>query len=281
MLQHASKRSFSSCAARNGFFNKFFQPIISASKPDEHQVEQLVKPVGLPKPPTASTVYSRGNNFRDLFDDDKTQRRTEELTLELSKSGMYDMYTFRKTRGKMFLSPKSYWRADKALYFPHLVGTAVAPGSRRTNVEDMMRGKISVVRVFGNRVGEDISTEFFTKQGQGTPEFESWQDVNTQLIEISWIENALKSFVMKLSMWSLRNHLSAQRQSKYVLCERKQLPFMIREQLNLNNLYTGYVLVVDPQLRIRWMASGGVRSPEERDALWNCVSHLKREQPPT
>ena len=262
-------------------FEKFLRPVIEASQRREHVVKQLIKPIGLPQPPNSKVAYSKGNSFRDLFDEEKTRRRTEELALEMSKSGMYDVYTFRKTNGKLFISPKSYWREDKSLYFPHIVGRSLKKGeSKQISIEDKMRGKLNVVRMFSNDIGEQLSSQFFNdiytlESLSNTSNAES----NTQLIEISWVESGIRSLITKLSFPKLRSNISEQRQRNYFFAYKDQLPFMIRDQLNISNSLTGYVLLVDQTLKIRWMASGGVSNiyNEERDTMWKCVKSLQKE----
>lgn len=269
------KRSFHH-SSKTLIFEKFLKPVIDASQKREHVVERLIKPIGLFQPPTPKSQYSRGNSFKDLFDEEKTQRRTKELTLEMSKSGMFDMYTFKKTNGKLFISPRSYWREDKSLYFPHIVGKSVLKGHRKkVNIEDQMRGKLNIVRLFGNGIGEGLSSQFFDKDH----DLKTWQnDNNTQLIEISWIENSIKSLIAKLSIPKLRSNISEERQRNYFFADREQLPFTIRDQLLINNILTGYTLIVDQNLKIRWMACGGVSAGgEERDTMWKCLESLQRE----
>lgn len=263
------------------FFDKFLKPVIEASQKREHVVEQLIRPVGLPQPPNSKVPYSKGNSFRDLFDEEKTQRRTKELTLEMSKSGMYDVYTFRKTNGKLFISPKSYWREDKSLYFPHIVGRSLKKGeSKQISIEDKMKGKLNIVRIFSNDIGEQLSSQFF-KDPYTLESLSNTSDTenNTQLIEITWVENRIKSLITKLSFPKLRSNMSEQRQRNYFFAYKVQLPFIIRDQLNINNTLTGYILLVDQNLKIRWMASGGVSNihTEERDTMWKCVRSLQKE----
>lgn len=264
-----------STSSKSLFFQRFLQPVIEASQKKEHIVKQLIKPIGLSRPPSTNVKYSKGNSFKDLFDEGKTRRRTKELSREMSQAGMYDMYTFRKYNGKLFWSPKSYWREDKALYFPHIVGKSIAKGHRKlVSIENKMKGKLNLVRIFGNDIGENLSREFLTP-----PEgMEEWQTETTQLIEISWTENSLKSLIMRLSLPKLRLTMSEQRQSHYFVCDRNQLPFTIRDELNINNLFTGYTLLVDRNLKIRWMACGGI-SPggEDKVTLWKSVKALQTE----
>lgn len=265
-------RQFSTTSRELFFFQKFFQPVIDASKPKPHVVTQLVKPVGLNRYPTKDTKYSRGNSFKDLFDQQKTKQRTNELTLEMSKSGMYDLFTYRKTNGKLFLSPKSYWRKDKALYFPHMTGQPLSKTAKRGSIEDNLKGKISIVRIFGNETGNQLSNEFIDgliKQDPNTLD-------DTQLVNINWMENSAKTMIVKLSMWSMRSKIPENLQKNYFICDRQQLPFTIREDLMINNIYTGYILLVDSDLKIRWIASGGA-TDEELQTLSRSLNGVRNE----
>lgn len=265
-------RGFSTTARQQVFFQKFFQPVIDASKPKPHVVTQLVKPVGLSVPPSGNTKYSRGNSFKDLFDQEKTKKRTEELTVEMSKSGMYDMFTFNKTKGKLFIAPKSYWRKDKALYFPHIVGKPLAKSQSTGPVEDCLGGKLSIVRIFGSKTGNELSDQFL--EGLEGEQKDLLKDV--QIVNINWMENFAKTLIIKMSMWSMRSKVPADLQKTFFVCDREQLPFTVRERLMINNLYTGYTMVVDPDMKIRWMASGG-SSEEEKTTFQKVIQGLKDE----
>lgn len=266
-------RQFSTTSRQLVFFEKFFQPVIDASKPKPHVVAQLVKPVGLTQPPNANTKYSRGNSFKDLFDQQKTKQRTEELTVEMSKSGMYDLFTFRKTDGKLFIAPKSYWRKEKALYFPHITGMPLAKNIKTGPIEGNLKGKLSIVRIFGSKTGNDLSDEFLDKLKEKEPG--CLNDV--QIVNVNWMENAAKTMIIKLSLWSMRKRIPESLQKNYFVCDREQLPFTVREKLMINNLYTGYTLLVDGDLKIRWMASGGV-TEDELQSFVKSLNGLKKEQ---
>ncbi|SMN22682.1 similar to Saccharomyces cerevisiae YLR393W ATP10 Mitochondrial inner membrane protein required for assembly of the F0 sector of mitochondrial F1F0 ATP synthase [Maudiozyma saulgeensis] len=268
-------RQFSTSSKQLFFFQKFFQPVIDASKPKPHVVTQLVKPVGLNKSPANDTKYSRGNSFKDLFDQQKTKQRTDELTLEMSKSGMYDLFTFRKTNGKLFLAPKSYWRKDKALYFPHMTGKPLSKTAKTGPIEDNLKGKTSIVRIFGSETGNQLSNEFIESLNKHDPNILD----GIQLVNINWMENAAKTMIVKLSMWSMRSKIPETLQKNYFICDREQLPFTVREQLMINNLYTGYILLVDSDLKIRWIASGGV-TEDELQTLLKSLNGVRNELDP-
>lgn len=259
------------------FINKFFRNVVDAA-PKEHIVRELVRPIGLQAPPKADTVYPKGNSFKEMFDRDKTEKRSQELGVEFSKSGMYELHAFQKNGGKMFISPKSYWRADKALYLPHLRGTSLA--GRAENLEDKLQGKTSVLRLFTNQVGDKLSKQYFQNQEAKLDylgsDYEQLARDGVQIVEVSFFENTIKKIIAKLSTYKLRSLIPTFRQPNYYICDRDQLPFTLRESLEINNIYTGYVVVVDPDLKIRWMGCGSA-SPEEFKLLWKCVRGVRKE----
>lgn len=273
------KRLFSSFSP-SLFVNKFFRNVVDAA-PKEHIVRELVRPIGLPAPPRADAVYSKGNSFKEMFDRDKTEKRSQELGVEFTKSGMYELHAFQKNNGKMFISPKSYWRFDKALYFPHLKGTSLAGG--KENVEDKLRGKTSVIRLFTNQVGDKLSKQYLQNKDLGidylTTGYEKLANDGVQIVEVSFLESIIKMIIAKLSTYKLKSMIPKVRQPNYYLCDRDQLPFMLREALEINNIYTGYVIVVDPDLKIRWMGCGAA-SQEEFKLLWKCVRGVRKEFAP-
>ncbi|QLL33262.1 hypothetical protein HG536_0E01730 [Torulaspora globosa] len=262
------------------FVNKFFKNVVDAA-PKEHIVRELVRPIGMQTPPTSQTVYSKGNSFREMFDRDKTEKRSQELGVEFSKSGMYELHAFQKHGGKMFISPKSYWRADRALYFPHLKGTSLSGLTK--DLEETLKGKTSVVRLFTNKVGDDLSKQYFQNRELDLDylgkDLEKLATSNTQIVEVSFLENAVKSIIAKLSAYKLRSLIPPLRHANYFQCDRDQLPFTVRESLEINNIYTGYVIVVDPDLKIRWMACGAA-SEDEFKLLWKCVRGVRKEFAP-
>lgn len=261
-----------STSCNRAFLARFLKPVMNAS-PKEHVVKQLLKPVGLNVPPRPNIKYSEGNSWLDLFDGAKTEERIKELEIEFAKSGMYEMATFRKTNGKLFLSPETYWKADKALYFPHLSGRTLS-SEDHGNVEDVLRGKTSVIRVFSTQVGDKISREYIKNTELG---IDNYENQSCQVIDINFLENKLKSWLFKLSLNNLKSTVPVQRHDNYWLCHREQIPFLMRERLLINNVYSGYIFVVDPNLKIRFMACGPA-SADEFNKLWKVVGQLSKEK---
>ncbi|GAV52536.1 hypothetical protein ZYGR_0AG05270 [Zygosaccharomyces rouxii] len=270
-------RSFSTHSSQ-GFFKKFYQDVVDVA-PKEFKLEELKRPIGLAHPPSKATVYSRGNSFRDLFDREKTDKRSKELGLEFSKSGMYDIHIFRKTNGKLFISPPSYWRSEKSLYFPHITGLSLK--GEQQSLEDTLRGKVSVVRLFSSKVGDDLCKQYLQNEEleldyMEASASESLQSKGIQTVDVNFADSGIKYALMKLFIGSLRCSVPVQRHSHYLLANREQLPFKVREALQINNVFTGFTIVVDPALKIRWMASGGATTDEFK-TLWKCVRRIREE----
>ncbi|CAR26552.1 hypothetical protein ZYGR_0H03680 [Zygosaccharomyces rouxii] len=270
-------KSFSTHSTQS-FFKKFYQDVVDVA-PKEFKLEELKRPIGLAQPPSKATVYSRGNSFRDLFDREKTNKRSKELGLEFSKSGMYDIHIFRKTNGKLFTSPPSYWRSDKSLYFPHITGLSLKDG--QVSLEDTLRGKVSVVRLFSSKVGDDLCKQYLQNDELKLNYLEpsasqSLQSKGIQTVDVNFVDSGIKYALMKLFIGRLRSAVPAYRHSHYLLADREQLPFNVRETLQINNVYTGFTIVVDPALKIRWMASGSATTDEFK-TLWKCVKRIREE----
>ncbi|SCU98525.1 LADA_0H13608g1_1 [Lachancea dasiensis] len=279
-MSHFSRRYLTGSASLQ--FLGRLQKHLANTAPKEHVVKELVRPIGLASPPEPQVKYKEGNSVRELFDDAKTTQRARELELQFSKGGLYDVYTFRKTNGKLFLSPPSFWKQEKAQYFPHLVGRTLA-SSQFQDIETTLLGKVSVVRIFTSAAGDSLGKSYFKSEEDvdylknESPLNSTPGTVQTQIVEINFTENKLKALFARLAMGQLRSGVPAERHSRYFLADRNQLPFGIREQLQINNLYTSYVLVVDPQLKIRWMGCGGA-DKKEFNLLWRCVRGLQKEE---
>ncbi|SCU90286.1 LAME_0E07866g1_1 [Lachancea meyersii CBS 8951] len=262
------------------FLGRFQKHLVNTA-PKEHVVKELVRPVGLPDAPTSNTKYKEGNSVRELFDEAKTTQRTRELEMQFSKGGLYDVHTFRKTGGKMFLSPPSFWRQDKALYFPHMRGRSLV-NNQDQDLENTLRGKLSLVRIFTSAAGDTLGKSYF-KGDDGVDYLQQesllntdGEGVETQIVEINFTENKLKALFARLALGQVRSIVPEERHSRYFLADRNQLPFGIREELHINNLYTSYILLVDPELKIRWMGCGGA-DKKDFNLLWRCVRGLQKE----
>lgn len=270
-----------STTSKTLFFKRLHKQLVNSS-PKEHIVEELSKPVGLDSPPNNNVTYDYGNSFKDMFNNEKTIKRTNELELEFSKSGLYDVYTFRKTNGKLFYSPPSFWRNDKSLYFPHLVGYNLVE-KKNINVEDSLKERLSIVKISTSEIGDSLVNSYFISNEKDylhnkdlIDDLNKGSKLETQIVQINLTENWAKMAIVRLSLGRIQKLIPKWLHDRFFICKRNQLPFMIREKLQINNLYTGYIAIVDPNLKIRWMGCGRA-SEEEFNLLWKCVRGLIKE----
>jgi ATPase complex subunit ATP10 len=263
-----------------GKFNKQ----LAATKPKEHVVKQLTRPIGFEKPPNDSD--NRGDlrtvreKFSDFMDREKNRQRQAELEREISKSGMYDVYTFRKTGGKFFTSPPAYWKAEKALYFPNFVGETLKSGVPNGTTSTIC-GHVTIVRVFTSLTGDKSSRGFFqTSEGNYmTPDgYSRFRELypHAQIVDINVTENAIKALFIKMSKAGLRKQLHQDRHDKYFIVPRKTLSLDLREAIHMDNTYGGFVYVLDHNGKIRWAVCGEA-DEKDKAVLWRTVRGLQRE----
>lgn len=277
-------RLFSSCS--HCYFIKNLNNQLLKVEPREHVIKHLDQPVGSITPPFQITKYKNGNSFKDMFDRNNTSKRVQELTQELGKSGLYELHRFRKTNGKLFLSPRDVWSADLARYFPHLVGTSPNGESKR-NVEDEFKNKLSVVRLAGCKAGEELVATYFQQHEKGVDYLQdnaalqrdtgSRDGRSVQIVDIVLSDGWLKTALTRLSFSTLSGIHSLGSHVLKFLCNRKQLPFLVLQEMAIENPYTGYVLVVDDKARIRWIACGHAGKDGFAE-LWKAVRTVQREQ---
>lgn len=266
------------------FFGKLNRQL-NATAPKPHVVETLHKPIGVEtKPKDTDNPFRdpRGivQRWRDFMDPVKNKERQEILEREMARSGMYDVYTFRHTRGKLFHSPPTYWKAEKSLYMPNFTGQDLQ-SSKVKGTSSTLKGKISVVRMFSSKVGEEKSQSYFSYPDKNylTPEgYETFLESypNSQIVDINVTENALKALFVKMSKSGIRKTLHKSRMDKYFIVPKKGLDINIRESIQFINSFSGFIYVLDQEGRIRWAACGDAND-SERNLLWRTVRALEKE----
>ncbi|AMD19926.1 HCL225Wp [Eremothecium sinecaudum] len=270
-------RHFSSCASHQ-FLRKLNKTLLQVSSPQQHVVKQLVKPVGLPVKPSP-TVYKQGNSALDIFSSDKRSKRVEELGNEVGKSGMYHLHFYRKTKGKLFISPAGIWSANSALYFPHLKGKRVADNNT-INVEDCFQGKLSVVAISSCEEGQKLVDSYLGEYNRDAEALRkdtaSRDGPPVQIVNMTLADGWVKAFVARIAAGRMLAQFAPEVRDRVYVCNRNQLPFSLRELLQINNPYTGYVFVVDKNSKIRWMACGAA-GEKGFSELWKVVRTLQRE----
>jgi ATPase complex subunit ATP10 len=240
-------------------------------KPDS--IVTLNRPIGVREIPEVTdndgvdrrSLKQKTDEFKDQ---ERRKMEREEILAEFRKSSFDHVYGFRDTGGKFFYGPKSIWPKEQALYMPNMIGKTLSKNLIATS--DLLKDRISIVRLFNSRAGELQTHSFFPESPY------TMAEDGFQIVHINNPEHAVNEWLVRLFSGSLKRQFTdADRYHRYLIC-RKGMTKSVRATISATNPLGGYLYVVDRDLKIRW-AGSGVALPEERDLLWKCVNHLKAE----
>jgi ATPase complex subunit ATP10 len=178
----------------------------------------------------------------------------------------------KEFKGKSWFAPTSIFRADKALYFPNLMGRTLTT-SERVNTTNTLVGRISVVSVFSSTWAERQTTTFVDSLMQDVP---ALREGKAQRVDINIEENWLKAALVKMFLGGLRKRLPQGQHDKYFLVTKGLTP-ELRHNIGLWNSKVGYVYLLDENCRIRWAGSGDAE-PGEKMALDRGIARLVAAQ---
>jgi ATPase complex subunit ATP10 len=182
----------------------------------------------------------------------------------------------RHHKGKSFLAPPRLFKSDKALYFPNLYGQTLIEKSEPQDTTPVLEGKVSVVSVFSSAWAEGQAESFVAQKNN--PELHQVVKGSggvAQMVQINIEENAMKAWIIKMFMPSLRKRLGKPNWGKYFLV-RKGLTTELRDATGLLNSKVGYIYLLDRNCRIRW-AGSGICEGDEKDSLVRSTKKLIEE----
>lgn len=202
---------------------------------------------------------------------------TPNRTRQVSKPYFREWTNMQYHEGKSFLSPARLFKRDAALYFPNMYGITLASPSKPLNTTTLLRGKVSIVSLFSSVWAEtQVATFTGPKQNPGLYEILASENRFAQKVDINLEENALKAWIVRMFMWSMRRKLPKEQHDKYFLV-RKGLDDGLKEAIGMMNSKVGYVYLLDENCRIRWAGSGPAEE-EELDSLNNGLLRLIAEK---
>ncbi|KAI9684789.1 MAG: Mitochondrial ATPase complex subunit atp10 [Trizodia sp. TS-e1964] len=240
--------------------------------------QPLRRPIGLPYPPTPGQhtgIDARSWRQRraDLFDAEKHRARRRKLNAEAVRPYFREWSNLRFDSGKSFVAPRALFRAQRALYFPNLVGQTLASGrGTQCDTTPVLLGRVSVVRVFSGKWAEDQTASFVSKALESVVRASRGRAQN---VFVNVEEHAVKAWLVQLFMPRLRGLVPVEEHGRYFLVRRGMEGEVDGGIARLNGK-VGYVYLVDGEGRIRWAGSGVARE-EEKSGLVRGVERLLGE----
>lgn len=188
-----------------------------------------------------------------------------------------------KAKQKILLNElsESYWKEFKELsqgsnkekLFPAQTKSVLLPDFRVStlnkktiNLASKLEGKVSLLGVSFVRYGESQAESFLS-----SPSVVKEAD---QIIRWNIQENPLKGALVYLSKPYIRRNIDPSNWDNYWIYYGN-LKFW-RLSIGITNTFLGWVMLVDRNLRVRWLANG-VATPEELEQLLDLTKSLKQE----
>lgn len=239
---------------------RFVNTLKEAAKPAQQSLLAVARPFGY-----AQRVLL-GNTF-GIFSKEAKEHRQRQLDHDIAHSPFYESKSFSNTGGKIFTAPKSYFKADRSLYFPDF--QAYTLDNQRRFLYDTLKGEVTVLRLFSTISGERCVNSFVQ------PDLANL-DLKAQVVDVNVAQSWVKGLFVKLSKGNLRKAVKPERHSLYFFVPSGLFPVEVKKTLMCDNMCLGYVYVLDAAGRIRWAASG-YASDDEQEQLSRVLRGLHRE----
>ncbi|KAK2818464.1 hypothetical protein FQN49_007874 [Arthroderma sp. PD_2] len=255
---------------------------LSKSEVKEFTPKPLKRPLGLPYPPeegqnTGIDKRSLRQRGGDLVDKDKYQQRQSELIKEYSKPYYREWHRMNYHSGKVFLCNPRLFKEDFSLYFPNLFGRTLSRSKPMQNTTPVLRGKISLVRVFASLWAESQTVTFIgEKENPELQQIIADAGSMMQKVDINNEDNWLKALLVRIFMGSMRRKMPTEQHERYFLV-RKGFTNYLKDQIGMLNGKVGYVYLLDENCRIRW-AGSSIAGPEELNSLNRGLQKLISER---
>ncbi|KAJ3565579.1 hypothetical protein NPX13_g7451 [Xylaria arbuscula] len=181
-------------------------------------------------------------------------------------------------KGKTFIAPPRLFKGDLSLFFPNLYGRTLSKTDKEPrDTTPVLQGRISVVSVFSSMWAENQCNTFVSKESNPAVEkIIAESGGMAQHVRVNIEEDALKAFLVKMWMGSLRRKVGGEQNYGRYFLVQKGVSDEIREAVGLLNSKVGYTYLLDPECRIRW-AGSGPSEDHEREGLVKGLGRLLAE----
>lgn len=265
MIQRFFGVKFYSALARSGVRNV-------STAVDSKAIPTIDRPLGVEDlVGTNRDSRTTVQKIKDFVDYDKNLQRRQEIKTELATSRFTPMRRFGDVNGKFWQFPAAYSRAERSLYLPNITGITLVNKSDKASLTDVCRGNVSIVRLFSNTIADKQTLSYFPEDAFNIKEN------GFQVVHVNGVENYAKELLVRLAMSGIRKQFNDPlRWSRYIIA-RSSLTKEIRASLMAENVFGGYIYLVDRNCKIRWAACGEA-TPQERGNLWRYVKLLQNEK---
>ncbi|KAF2266756.1 hypothetical protein CC78DRAFT_106750 [Lojkania enalia] len=223
----------------------------------------LGRPIGFREPPRpGENIGDRQKKEYKGTMVEKNLEKRKDLAQEWGRNYFRDAINIRKHRGgKTFMANPQIYKKSAALYFPNFHGQTLKENEADTTTA--LKGKVSVVRVYGSAWGERQADSFTGKSAnEGLCEAVEGNKEVVQVVDINIEENSAKRWIIALFYWRLRRQRKKEDWGRYFIV-RKGVSDLIRETIGLLNARVGYIYLVDQDCKIRWAGAGDAEGMEK------------------
>ncbi|KAL6897891.1 hypothetical protein ACP4OV_006850 [Aristida adscensionis] len=234
--------------------------------------------------PLARSAFSRGfldlpkTRSKEAIEEDKAR-----LKDEISRGYFADIAEIRKNAGKIAIASKSIIPEINAVRFPDLA--VESPGDGALQLPLVVTPREDGESQAGDKVVPDASLVCLSFRASSQKMAESWSSPfldafdaakNIHVYEVSFIDSWLLSLspVRRAFLKVMRKSNHPQRHVVYAYGDH----YYFRKKLEILNLLTGYIYLVDRMGKIRWQGFGSA-TEEELSSLTACTSILLDEKP--
>lgn len=251
---------------------RFVNTLKEASKPALEKSQPITRPFGFDSP---TFIGQKEVSISNAFSKTAKEQRQRQLDHDIAHSPFYESKSFSNTQGKIFTPPVSYFKKDKAKYFPNFQVYTLINDKR--GLYDVLNGKVTLLRIFSTISGENCANTYM-KDYLSADGYKKLQEKypNTQVVDLNLPQSWIKGLFVKWAKSNLKSIIPPARHNLYFILPHTMFTLDVKETLKCDNMCSGYLYVLDEDGKIRW-ATSGFANDDEIEVLWRTVRGLEKE----